>query len=85
MLQCFYGPYSALFDKSSGRTISSIDLLASPQVKMFTPRSNAWKCIDNVLYPVTIKERLADDKFREICVCVSATQAKKYAIKPVIL
>ena len=30
------------------------------------------------------RERLADDKFREICVCVSPTQAKKYAIKPVI-
>ena len=30
------------------------------------------------------RERLADDKFREILVCVSPTQAKKYAIKPVI-
>ena len=36
MFQCFSGFYSALFDKSSRkeRTISSIDLLASPQVKM---------------------------------------------------
>ena len=32
-----------------------------------------------------IKERLADDKFREIYVCVSPTQAKKYAIKPMVL
>ena len=30
------------------------------------------------------RERLADDKLCEISVCVSPTQAKKYAIKPVI-
>ena len=36
-----------------------------------------------VICSVIGKERLADDKFREICDCVSPTQAKKYAIKPV--
>ena len=30
------------------------------------------------------KERLAGNKFGEICVCVSPTQAKMYAIKPKI-
>ena len=30
------------------------------------------------------KERLAGNKFKEICVCVSPTQAKMYAIKPKI-
>ena len=37
----------------------------------------------NYLPPLT-KERLADNKFREICVCASPTQSKKYTIKPVI-
>ena len=30
------------------------------------------------------KERMAGNKFKEICVCVSPTQAKMYAIKPKI-
>ena len=33
---------------------------------------------------ILTRERLADDKLCEISVCVSPTQAKKYAIKPVI-
>ena len=33
---------------------------------------------------VETRERLADDNLCEISVCVSPTQAKKYAIKPVI-
>ena len=31
-----------------------------------------------------VKERLAGNKFGEICVCISPTQAKMYAIKPKI-
>ena len=33
---------------------------------------------------ITYKEHLADDKFWEICVCVSPTKSKKYTIKPMI-
>ena len=51
------------------------------------PQREEEKATDLLTVPSLsmIKERLADDKFREICVCVSPTQAKKYAIKPVIL
>ena len=36
------------------------------------------------LHSLIRRERLADDKLCEISACVSPTQAKKYAIKPVI-
>ena len=41
------------------------------------------KVIEHALGLLT-RERLADDKLCEISVCVSPTQAKKYAIKTVI-
>ena len=66
-----------------GRSLGEFDVLENlliSSVVQVLARISGRNCVDTIA-----KERLTGNKFGEICVCISPTQAKMNAIKPKIL